>query len=137
MGEPQAHTVNAGLPSQCAVAVQAKSMVPQVDTARRKPLGKKLGHSATAPRGARLVSVDQAAAYLGVSRRAVWRLIAAGTLARVALPGQRRVLLDVHDLAALVEQSKEPALRSTNNRSEEHTSELQSLRHLVCRLLLE
>src|SRR5437899_8971725 len=27
--------------------------------------------------------------------------------------------------------------RSTNARSEEHTSELQSLRHLVCRLLLE
>src|ERR1035438_9214668 len=26
---------------------------------------------------------------------------------------------------------------STSNRSEEHTSELQSLRHLVCRLLLE
>src|SRR5205814_5998490 len=28
-------------------------------------------------------------------------------------------------------------LHKTNNRSEEHTSELQSLRHLVCRLLLE
>src|SRR5437899_5885374 len=27
--------------------------------------------------------------------------------------------------------------RSTHPRSEEHTSELQSLRHLVCRLLLE
>src|SRR5437899_3842370 len=27
--------------------------------------------------------------------------------------------------------------RSTTSRSEEHTSELQSLRHLVCRLLLE
>src|SRR5258705_5995715 len=27
--------------------------------------------------------------------------------------------------------------RETRNRSEEHTSELQSLRHLVCRLLLE
>src|SRR5205814_10621456 len=27
--------------------------------------------------------------------------------------------------------------RSCNTRSEEHTSELQSLRHLVCRLLLE
>src|SRR5262245_62777554 len=27
--------------------------------------------------------------------------------------------------------------RKTINRSEEHTSELQSLRHLVCRLLLE
>src|SRR5437899_10175450 len=26
---------------------------------------------------------------------------------------------------------------SSNSRSEEHTSELQSLRHLVCRLLLE
>src|SRR5205814_9889362 len=29
------------------------------------------------------------------------------------------------------------AARSTATRSEEHTSELQSLRHLVCRLLLE
>src|ERR1039458_7798497 len=29
------------------------------------------------------------------------------------------------------------AKRPTNCRSEEHTSELQSLRHLVCRLLLE
>src|ERR1035438_4529448 len=28
------------------------------------------------------------------------------------------------------------AASSTRNRSEEHTSELQSLRHLVCRLLL-
>src|SRR5262245_64091796 len=29
------------------------------------------------------------------------------------------------------------ARRARRNRSEEHTSELQSLRHLVCRLLLE
>src|SRR5436853_4562567 len=29
------------------------------------------------------------------------------------------------------------ALHATGHRSEEHTSELQSLRHLVCRLLLE
>src|SRR5947199_462032 len=29
------------------------------------------------------------------------------------------------------------ALRAAKERSEEHTSELQSLRHLVCRLLLE
>src|SRR5947199_5323629 len=29
------------------------------------------------------------------------------------------------------------ASRSARSRSEEHTSELQSLRHLVCRLLLE
>src|ERR1035438_10697741 len=32
---------------------------------------------------------------------------------------------------------KEPYESSTMIRSEEHTSELQSLRHLVCRLLLE
>src|SRR5712675_3459620 len=30
-----------------------------------------------------------------------------------------------------------PATRTTNRRSEEHTSELQSRLHLVCRLLLE
>src|SRR5438045_4623559 len=30
-----------------------------------------------------------------------------------------------------------PILRREGRRSEEHTSELQSLRHLVCRLLLE
>src|SRR5262245_20288683 len=29
------------------------------------------------------------------------------------------------------------AIEAVGNRSEEHTSELQSLRHLVCRLLLE
>src|SRR5258705_10111041 len=35
-------------------------------------------------------------------------------------------------------RSPERAVRiSLRNRSEEHTSELQSLRHLVCRLLLE
>src|SRR5471030_184321 len=33
--------------------------------------------------------------------------------------------------------SRNLASRVTLNRSEEHTSELQSLRHLVCRLLLE
>src|SRR5258708_11094304 len=39
------------------------------------------------------------------------------------------------DLSTIVD----PALvdRSTNHRSEEHTSELQSPDHLVCRLLLE
>src|SRR5205814_10717890 len=31
----------------------------------------------------------------------------------------------------------EPLIESDHARSEEHTSELQSLRHLVCRLLLE
>src|SRR5438045_6132629 len=47
----------------------------------------------------------------------------------------------VHLTALLPETSPQPAKRcghpSNNRRSEEHTSELQSLRHLVCRLLLE
>src|SRR5438045_5377630 len=33
--------------------------------------------------------------------------------------------------------SPSPVSNHTHSRSEEHTSELQSLRHLVCRLLLE
>src|SRR5438045_9520003 len=36
-----------------------------------------------------------------------------------------------------VERRSDGELMTDNGRSEEHTSELQSLRHLVCRLLLE
>src|ERR1035441_10999659 len=36
-----------------------------------------------------------------------------------------------------VSRRSEPSSRTALIRSEEHTSELQSLRHLVCRLLLE
>src|SRR5205823_9318765 len=36
-----------------------------------------------------------------------------------------------------VEASASPRARATRTRSEEHTSELQSLAYLVCRLLLE
>src|SRR5262245_64673805 len=38
---------------------------------------------------------------------------------------------------ALLELEYQPMLVGRGGRSEEHTSELQSLRHLVCRLLLE
>src|ERR1035438_9320674 len=37
----------------------------------------------------------------------------------------------------IVKPEEVPQLQYLVNRSEEHTSELQSLRHLVCRLLLE
>src|SRR5258705_6080665 len=47
-------------------------------------------------------------------------------VALVARPGQRTAHQHVEQSAALLAP-----------RSEEHTSELQSLRHLVCRLLLE
>src|ERR1035441_4782586 len=38
---------------------------------------------------------------------------------------------------AWLDLTKEPMVVTAPDRSEEHTSELQSLRHLVCRLLLE
>src|SRR5258705_8694023 len=38
---------------------------------------------------------------------------------------------------AITYQNERLALEAKDLRSEEHTSELQSLRHLVCRLLLE
>src|SRR5437899_7438598 len=47
---------------------------------------------------------------------------------------------DIGFLNAELERIKRPAIareRLVDTRSEEHTSELQSLRHLVCRLLLE
>src|SRR5437899_4742765 len=39
--------------------------------------------------------------------------------------------------ASLKEGATPASVQHANSRSEEHTSELQSLRHLVCRLLLE
>src|SRR5205814_3782600 len=40
-------------------------------------------------------------------------------------------------VAVVIKSEVRQSRRSRQNRSEEHTSELQSLRHLVCRLLLE
>src|SRR5205814_4969871 len=50
-----------------------------------------------------------------------------------------RALTDTDLLTTGYDRGAENARRFTNSqpRSEEHTSELQSLRHLVCRLLLE
>src|ERR1035441_10760892 len=44
---------------------------------------------------------------------------------------------DLRKLAAMQLATGEAQKRTDASRSEEHTSELQSLRHLVCRLLLE
>src|SRR5258708_30491650 len=54
----------------------------------------------------------------------------------------RRFLLDVSPLAAVAARERPPVdgvlpPRPPPERSEEHTSELQSPDHLVCRLLLE
>src|SRR5258705_3102435 len=67
------------------------------------------------------------------------------TLFRSRRDGRSRILLLERHRRADAEQRKvdqrpsggERECRCGHDRSEEHTSELQSLRHLVCRLLLE
>src|SRR5262245_64470641 len=63
------------------------------------------------------------------------------TLFRSGSQRQRLSRLRVRTRLAPLVTSKStalgPAVSSSRARSEEHTSELQSLRHLVCRLLLE
>jgi excisionase family DNA binding protein len=48
-----------------------------------------------------------AAEYLGVSMRSVWRLVDAGHLRPVRLPGLRCVAFDVRELDALIEASRD------------------------------
>src|SRR5262245_63563320 len=50
-------------------------------------------------------------------------------------PAERRLGRRTERLALPVARRRDPRVHAA--RSEEHTSELQSLRHLVCRLLLE
>src|SRR5262245_65160464 len=61
---------------------------------------------------------------------------------RIVLGPCRRCARHLHALAARAQTRRRRAARPRERiavglRSEEHTSELQSLRHLVCRLLLE
>src|SRR5437899_9258465 len=59
--------------------------------------------------------------------------------------GPDSVVLSANEVASLIGSSMDWSVRKSfelpmsdaTSRSEEHTSELQSLRHLVCRLLLE
>jgi excisionase family DNA binding protein len=44
-----------------------------------------------------VVSVDQAAIYIGVFRASIWRLMAAGTIAYVKVGGRRMIRLSVLD----------------------------------------
>src|SRR2546422_6489108 len=47
------------------------------------------------------------------------------------------VIFVTHSMGGLVARAATAFLNASNPRSEEHTSELQSRLHLVCRLLLE
>src|SRR5687767_15693514 len=53
------------------------------------------------------------------------------------LPAGRRRLGDAELALPVQRRAGAPARRVVHRRSEEHTSELQSLAYLVCRLLLE
>src|SRR5690625_5918008 len=57
---------------------------------------------------------------------------------RVAQTGTPRTKLRVPSIGSITHwRAEEPVVPNSSPRSEEHTSELQSRGHLVCRLLLE
>ncbi len=55
------------------------------------------------------VTTYPATAYSGIPVRTLLRLIEAGRLRPIRVPGMGRLLLDRHDLDALLEAAKEPA----------------------------
>jgi excisionase family DNA binding protein len=67
------------------------------------PLVRRTSGPVDAPR---LLDVEAAAGYLGVSAWTVRDLVERGTLSRVALPGVRRLLFDRCDLDRLIESSR-------------------------------
>ncbi len=53
------------------------------------------------------MGLSEAAAYLGITDRSLYRFIAQGDLIPVRLPGLRRTLLDKADLEALVATARQ------------------------------
>jgi excisionase family DNA binding protein len=62
--------------------------------------------SPSRPGAPRLSTLDRAAAYAGVSRKSLSRLIQRQALPAVRLPGVRRVLIDLADLDRLIVKAK-------------------------------
>jgi len=78
-----------------------------VDTEPRESAAVPLVHRTSGPLDApRLLDVEAAAAYLGVSAWTVRDLVERGSLSRVALPGVRRLLFDRCDLDRLIDTSR-------------------------------
>src|SRR5205814_8915448 len=75
----------------------------------------------------------------GGSLRSKWDRIRSGSLKTFSRRSRssREVGFSISAAAAAQPPSSSPVSVGWRLRSEEHTSELQSLRHLVCRLLLE
>src|SRR5437899_3541442 len=67
----------------------------------------------------------------------LFRSLLDGRVERIHVDVQDRARHGVSPLFAVVRVAQRAPLSNPHDRSEEHTSELQSLRHLVCRLLLE
>lgn len=89
------------------VADSTLSKVDSKATAKSSPdIGSRNGHRASNPR-ARCLDVAATAEFLGVTRRTVWRLVDKKTLRPIRLPGMRKVLFDVMDLEALIQEAKE------------------------------
>jgi excisionase family DNA binding protein len=55
---------------------------------------------------ARLLGLEEAATYLGVTPRTIYRLVEQGLLTPVRLPGVRRTLFDKRNLEDLVESAR-------------------------------
>ena len=72
-------------------------------------VAKKLADSGAAPVQPRLLTVDQAATYLGRTKEAVQHMIGAGKIAVVK--SDRPVFLDVRDLEAWIEANKQEGYR--------------------------
>src|SRR5262245_63536634 len=79
---------------------------------------------------------DDKVAIVGSNRpRLYWAMCAAQALGAVPVP----IYADsvAQEMAYILDHAEVTIAVVEDQRSEEHTSELQSLRHLVCRLLLE
>lgn len=59
----------------------------------------------------RLLGVEEAALFLGVTARSLYRLVDKGMLRPVRLPGFRRTFFDRRDLEALVQSAKDRSSR--------------------------
>src|SRR4030095_4343150 len=76
---------------------------PELRDSATVPLVRRTSGPVDAPR---LLDVEAAADYLGVSVWTVRDLVERGSLSRVALPGVRRLLFDRCDLDRLIEMSR-------------------------------
>src|SRR2546422_7457426 len=65
------------------------------------------------------------------------RLTTAGLIYPLFVCPGKKVRKEVGSMPGVFQQSVDRAVEECEERSEEHTSELQSRLHLVCRLLLE